>query len=520
MLFNSYQFIFCFFPLALLAFMALEHRPGRLQYLLLLAASIAFYAWWDIRFVPLLVGSFTFNYLGARALDASGHQWRWWLACIVISCNLLVLAIFKYFNFFAQSANAVLGSHFVLAKIILPLGISFFTFEQIGFIADVYRGRARPGRFIDYAIFVSFFPRLVAGPILRYDEIASQISDDDGRSRDRLGDVAVGLTIFFIGLVKKSLLADGIAPYASEIFGTVSHGGHVDFLLSWGGVLSYSCQLYFDFSGYSDMAIGAARCFGIRLPMNFASPYKATSIIDFWRRWHITLSRFLRDYLYIPLGGNRRGPSRRYANLMVTMLLGGLWHGASWTFMAWGGLHGIYLAINHGWLALAERSSVLQRFRGSVAGKLFGFALTFGAVLVAWTFFRSASFAAAFDMIRSMTGHYGAIVPSGFAYALQPLRGGLQAVGVRFGDTSGGELVAMYLWVATLLSIALFLPNTQELLERYCPVFESRPVATTVDSAWRLRWSPSIRWAAVSGAMAFVGIISITHVSEFLYWQF
>jgi len=290
-------------------------------------------------------------------------------------------------------------------------------------------------------------------------------------------------------------------------------------LLAWGGVLSYSCQLYFDFSGYSDMAIGAGRCFGIRLPMNFASPYKASSIIDFWRRWHITLSRFLRDYLYVSLGGNRRGPVRRYANLMITMLLGGLWHGANWTFMGWGGLHGIYLVMNHGWLAIAERSVIIQRFRASAAGKVFGFALTFCAVVVAWTFFRAPSFGAAFDLIRSMAGQHGTVVPTGFAYSLQPIRGLLEAVGIRFGDTSGAQLVTMYLWVVILLSIALFLPNTQELLERYRPVFESRPVTNT-NGRWRLRWSQSPVWAGLTGVMAFVGIISITHVSEFLYWQF
>lgn len=315
------------------------------------------------------------------------------------------------------------------------------------------------------------------------------------------------------------MLADGIAPYVSPVFGAAAHGVHVDFLLAWGGVLAYTCQLYFDFSGYSDMAIGAARCFGIRLPMNFASPYKATSIIDFWRRWHITLSRFLRDYLYIPLGGNRHGPVRRYVNLMLTMLLGGLWHGANWTFVGWGGLHGIYLVVNHGWLAVAERSRILQAFRASSAGKVFGFALTFCAVVVGWTFFRATSFQSAFDLIRSMAGLYGVIVPAGFAYALQPIQGWLEAIGMRFGDSSGAELIEMYLWVATLLSIALFLPNTQELLESCSPVYESNGAATS-KGWWPLRWSPSRRWAVATGAIAFVGIISITRVSEFLYWQF
>lgn len=525
MLFNSYQFLFCFLPFTLAIFTLLQRLGGQAKYVFLLIASFVFYAWWDVRFVPLLVGSFTVNYLGGHAIFAAWTRGQgrltWALTSGFVALDLLLLAVFKYANFLAQNANFALGTDFAFAGIILPLGISFFTFEQISFLVDVSRGRTRPQKFLHYALFVSFFPRLVAGPILRYDEIVPQMANAR-RPNDTYEDVAVGLTMFFIGLAKKSFLADGIAPYASPVFDAAARGEHVDFLLAWGGVLAYSCQLYFDFSGYSDMAIGAARCFGIRFPMNFFSPYKSTSIIEFWRRWHMTLSRFLRDYLYISLGGNRRGHVRRYVNLIVTMLLGGLWHGASWTFIAWGGLHGIYLIINHGWLALAERNATLRSFRASFAGAVWGFMLTFLAVVVAWTFFRAATFSAAFDLLESMAGRHGIVVPSGLAFAFQPVRGLLDTIGIRFADGSGTVLIKTYLWVGALLGIALFLPSSQELLARCKPVLETistlkAPVPE--DHNW-LRWSQSLSWAIATGGLAFVGLISITHVSEFLYWQF
>jgi len=331
-LFNSYPFLFVFLPTSVVLFALLERFESDAKYVFLLLASLFFYAWWDIRFLPLLVGSFTVNYVGGDAITealAGGKQKLTRLLTVGLICfNLGLLAVFKYKNFLIENANLAFGTDFSVIKIILPLGISFFTFEQISFLVDASRGQTRPRKFLHYALFVSFFPRLVAGPILRYEEIASQMTSARRPTRAVLDDVAAGMTMFFIGLVKKSLLADGIAPYASSVFATAS-SGHVDFLAAWGGVLAYSCQLYFDFSGYSDMAIGAARCFGVRFPANFWSPYKAASIIEFWRRWHMTLSRFLRDYLYVGLGGNRRGRARRYANLMITMLLGGLWHGSN-----------------------------------------------------------------------------------------------------------------------------------------------------------------------------------------------
>lgn len=525
MLFNSYEFLFGFLPVTIIGFILFERVNGRAKYLFLLLASIFFYAWWDVRFVPLLIGSFTVNYVGGHLIYASRTRGKVrhtpWLVGFFVALNLVLLGIFKYAHFFAQNVGFLLGTNFDLGNIILPLGISFFTFEQITFLVDVGGGRTRPRELLYYALFVSFFPRLVAGPILRYDEIVPQMATNR-RWEHTYDDLATGLTIFSIGLVKKALLADGIAPYASPVFAAAAKGGHIDFLLAWGGVLAYTCQLYFDFSGYSDMAIGAARCFGIRFPMNFFSPYKAKNVIDFWRRWHMTLSRFLRDYLYIPLGGNRRGRLRRYINLMITMLLGGLWHGANWTFIAWGGLHGIYLTINHGWIGLAERHEPLRSFRSSRVGAICGLTLTFVAVAMAWAFFRAPTFSAAFDLVEGMAGWHGVVIPVGLEFALQPVRSVLDMIGVRFAEESGTILIKTYLWILALLTIAFFLPSTQELMVNAEPVIEMKrgPKGFLLEGYRWLRWSPSPVWAITMAGVAFAGLISITHVSEFLYWQF
>jgi alginate O-acetyltransferase complex protein AlgI len=288
-------------------------------------------------------------------------------------------------------------------------------------------------------LFVLFFPRLVAGPILRFGEIEPQLGNLGARAM--LPDLGAGLSIFAIGLAKKAWLADGIAPFVGTGFAGAMQAPGPDLFAAWGAALAYTCQLYFDFSGYSDMAIGAARCFGLRFPANFNSPYKARNIIEFWRRWHMTLSRFLRDYLYIPLGGNRRGPVRRYANLMITMLLGGLWHGAAWTFVIWGGLHGLYLMINHGWATLGRPSS-------HPFARLMASAMTFVAVVVGWVFFRSVGTATAWHMVRGMIGLNGATIPEPVFVHLGVLRSGLHALGVAANSNEGGwNFVSMWGWI-------------------------------------------------------------------------
>jgi len=263
---------------------------------------------------------------------------------------------------------------------VLPLGISFFTFQKIALLADAYEGKIQSLNFLDYALFVLFFPQLIAGPIVHHSEAMSQFQT---RGPVQASVIAMGLTIFAIGLANKVLLADSLAVYATPQFDAAAAGAPLSFLAAWSGALAYTLQLYFDFSGYTDMAIGAALLFGVRLPLNFNSPYKARNIIDFWRRWHMTLSRFLRDYLYIPLGGNRHGKLSRYLNLFITMLFGGLWHGAGWTFIFWGALHGFYLAINHGWEALLARFGAGDVNPGG-ARRLGAQVVTFLAVVVGW----------------------------------------------------------------------------------------------------------------------------------------
>lgn len=528
MLFNSYPFLLGFFPASLLAFAWSRRLSVEASLAVLLTASMFFYAWWNIALLPLLLGSIVSNYLCGRAIHACAARGRQ-AACTVllvggIGLNLGVLAGFKYLAFAADNLNLLLDTSFVVGQIILPLGISFFTFEQISFLIDVRQGRTQPADLLRYALFVSFFPRLVAGPILRYNEIVPQLADRDrasiGGTPGMGGDLAVGLTIFVIGLAKKTLLADGIAPYATTAFAAAGQGQPVDLLVAWGGALAYTFQLYFDFSGYSDMAIGAARCFGIRFPMNFFSPYKATSIIEFWRRWHITLSRFLRDYLYVGLGGNRRGATRRYVNLMLTMLIGGLWHGASWTFVAWGGLHGAYLMINHGWIALTRRTPAVPS-QATRTGNFFGWAVTFAAVVVGWVFFRAPDFTSALNMLAGMGGLHGVTIPAGLASALAPVQGILDRLGIPFGEGSGTRLVATWLWIGGLMGIALFCPSTQQIVARGEPVLDRAPDLGPPAGWLRfLGWAPSPQWAVAIGVLAFLGVISITRVSEFLYWQF
>ena len=328
--------------------------------------------------------------------------------------------------------------------------------------------------------------------------------------RPRAENFAVGLTIFAIGLFKKAVLADGIAAYATPVFGAAAAGAHPGLVTAWGGALSYTFQLYFDFSGYSDMALGAARLFGIVLPLNFNSPYKAANIIDFWRRWHMTLSRFLRDYLYIALGGNRRGSARRYVNLFATMLLGGLWHGAGWQFVLWGALHGAYLTINNMWRAVVPRAVAAAR-----GYRLAAWALTFLVVVIAWVPFRAADLPTAGRILTGMAGGNGVALPTAFAGRLGPLTGVLRHAGVGF-DLDGGKAVTLtWAWLAALFVVARFLPNTQELLGAFRPALDFAG-----DVHARFAWRPSPAWAWAVAAVAVAGVLSLAQVSEFLYFQF
>src|SRR5579872_3966389 len=373
MLFNSYEFIFLFLPATLAVFVNMRRAIScRAEMAWLVAASIIFYAWWNPIYIPLLAFLAAVTYGCARAIRVERQMGREarrrFLLIGGIACNLLALGYFKYTDFLLGTVNMLAGAAVPLQHIVLPLGISFFIFQKIGYLMDTSCGRVQEHNFLDYCFFVMFFPQLIAGPIVHHSEIFSQVRRPRAFTV-RPPNVSVGFTIFVIGLFKKIALADNVADYANPVFAAANSGTPLYFFDAWAGALAYSAQLYFDFSGYSDMAIGIARLFGIRLPLNFNSPYKACNIIDFWRRWHMTLSRFLRDYLYFSLGGNHQGTFWRYINLFITMLLGGLWHGAGWTYVAWGALHGVYLIINHAWRQLrgilgrdSLRTTFLARF--------------------------------------------------------------------------------------------------------------------------------------------------------------
>ncbi|TFW17282.1 MBOAT family O-acyltransferase [Duganella callida] len=515
MLFNSFPFLLGYLPVTLLLFFALARRSQAWAAAWLALASLVFYGWWDYRYIPLLLASVGFNYVcGLRCRAAPQPVRKRWLTG-AIAVNLLLLAYMKYADFFLASAAALSGRPLPLLHVVLPIGISFYTFTQIAFLVDSYQGKVRESRFIHYLLFVTYFPHLIAGPVLHHKEMMPQFAAR--RTYAPLAEnFAVGSAIFLIGLAKKVLLADNLAAYASPLFAAPDAPS---LLPAWGGVLAYAFQLYFDFSGYSDMAIGLSRLFGVRLPLNFNSPYKAANIIDFWRRWHMTLSRFLRDYLYLPLGGNRKGPLRRHVNLMTTMLLGGLWHGAGWNFVIWGGLHGLYLTVNHGWLALATRLGFPLQAR---LWRWLAAALTFVAVCYAWVFFRASDTATALDIVRGMSGLHGLALPDAIGNRLGPARLWLEQLGMGFFAGGGARFIETWSWVLLAALLAFACPNTQEIVRRFEPAFDFVPGAAVAHGALarRLVWQPTRAWALLMGLCALACLLSLSRPTDFLYFQF
>ena len=392
MLFNSQLFILAFLPCVLVLYYAAANRRV-LRQCVMVGASLVFYGWWDVRFVPLLVGLTLANWLVVRAY-ARGRQDAWLVAGVAM--NLAVLGVCKYADFAANTLADLLGTVHHPFGIVLPLGISFFTFQKISYLVDLRRGDRHVYGLLEFAAFVTFFPQLIAGPLVRHNEIIPQFALSPRRP-EVWENLSRGIGLFLIGLAKKAAIADTVAMVCDPLFARVAAGAHPSLAEAWAAAGTYTLQIYFDFSGYSDMAIGLALMFGFRLPLNFAAPYRAASIREFWRRWHMTLSRFLRDYVYIPLGGNRAGHGRQAVNVVATMLLGGLWHGAAWTFVAWGGLHGLALAVNSAWDRAGLR---LPRVAGWLVTMLF--------VIVGWVLFRSPDFATAARVLAGMAGVNGA----------------------------------------------------------------------------------------------------------------
>lgn len=513
MLFNSPEFLFGFLPLVLGVYYALGRLGAGRPVYFLVAASLFFYGWWNPAYLLLIAASIGFNYCIGRLILTGAEKRRKPLLLFGVSGNLAAIGYFKYAGFITQNIDAVFATGYALSDIVLPLAISFFTFQQIAFLVDAYQGKVHSIALSRYGLFVLFFPQLIAGPIVHHAQMMPQFErgirpGEAGRNINR------GVTLFSIGLFKKIVLADTLALIANPSFAMAAAQQSMTFGDAWTGALAYTFQLYFDFSGYSDMALGLAIMFGIRLPLNFYSPYKASSIIDFWRRWHMTLSHFLRDYVYIPLGGNRLGRPRRYINLMITMLLGGLWHGAGWSFVVWGGLHGLFLAVNHGWRALRARSNApgLNALNAFLAPLL-----TFICVVLAWVYFRAPDLESAHYMLHAMFNF--AAGGEGLSRDLVarinefPLSVLLQPV---IQDAKACAVIATLLLAAC---IAFVLPNPVDLMGEEHPALleKNTPVSSSII---QLRWRANYVWALFTALLLLACVSFATRPSPFLYFAF
>lgn len=513
MLFNSFEFIFLFLPATVIAFYICKKYSFRWALGLLVFTSLFYYAYWNPEYLVLILGSIFANYLLAGLSLRYKEQalYRKIILWLAISFNLLLLGYFKYSGFFIQNLNTANLLNVETPDILLPLAISFFTFQQIAYQVDLYKGAIKQQTLLEYTLFVCFFPQLIAGPIIHHSEMMPQFFKRANRPF-YWGNISVGLTIFIIGLFKKVFIADSLSGFVGPIYADAASGETIDFYAAWIAALGYTFQLYFDFSGYSDMAVGCARMFGIRLPCNFFSPYKSRNIIEFWRRWHMTLSRFLRDYLYIPLGGNRRGALQRTRNVLITMLLGGLWHGAGWTFVIWGGLHGSYLVINHFWTA-----RIPSPVHKNVFYKFFAWLVTFFSVVVAWVLFRAENLPSALAIICAMFTMDNLTLP------VQIINHGLiPAAAIDIFNIQPSSLgIWPSVYIAGALFISLFLPNTHQFMARFRPSVLPQGLREEASGPYRLHWRPDILWALAMATIFLVALSSaFSGTSEFLYYNF
>ncbi|MRR15571.1 MAG: MBOAT family protein [Deltaproteobacteria bacterium] len=489
MLFNSYSFILIFLPAVAAGYFLLHHYlTAKWARLFLLIASLGFMSFWNLYFTLTLLISVLFNFalgstLSRFALQDSKIRKSIFIAAI--AANIVFLGFFKYSNFFVQNVNTLFSAHIGAVHVLLPIGISFYTFMQIAWLTDIYRRGGLRYDFLSYSLYVTFFPYVISGPIAYHHEVIPQMQSESVR-RFSGKNLCRGVFIFSIGLFKKCAVADTLALIAD---GGFAAGNALSFTEAWLTSLSYTMQIYFDFSGYTDMAIGAALVFNIDIPANFNSPYKSMNIQDFWRRWHITLSRFLRDYIYIPLGGNRSGIPGTLVNLMLTFLIGGLWHGAAWTFVFWGFLHGAALCIHRLWSRTGIRmNSVIAWF------------LTFNFINVAWVFFRAQSFGDALRILQGMAGLNGVVVSPNIAE--NAFGQSLAAIGIRFGEWRAHLPEAeatQYFFCLILIPFVLMTKNSNELLNRFSP-----------------NWKNAL---AVS-LMMIAGLLLLNKASTFLYFTF
>ena len=480
MLFNSYIFIFVFLPISFFVYFYLnKKRLTQASKAFLVFSSLFFYSWWNIVYLTLILFSMLFNFSIGSSFKKNKNQK--YLLIFAILANILLLGYFKYSDFFIKNINFVFDSSIDLLNLALPLAISFFTFQQIAYLVDSYKGETKEYDFLNYAIFVSFFPQLIAGPIVHHKEMMPQFSSKKAKIIN-FQNVALGIFIFCIGLFKKVVIADTFAIWANNGFDIVNS---LNFVAAWATSLSYTFQLYFDFSGYTDMAIGAALFFNIKLPINFNSPYKSLDIQDFWRRWHITLSRFLRDYIYIPLGGNKKGNYKTYSNLMVTFLIGGLWHGAGWTFIFWGFLHGCALIIHRIWHNL-----------GFKLNKILAWFITFNFINITWIFFRAKEWEDAVKVLKGMFAFTTIVLPEKYIDSLNFLNQYF-TFGEVLKDINGENKTITYLILAMIL--VLCFKNSMQLRDNF---------------------KTNIFYLTLTICIFVISIGELSGFSEFLYFNF
>ncbi len=472
MLFNSFEYLIFFLPVVFIVFFLLNsYKLTVVGKIWLVLASLFFYSWWNISYLPIILGSLATNYSISRLLLGVSEEKKYlrkFLLILGIVFNLSLLGYFKYADFFISNINALTKSDINLLHLVLPLAISFFTFQQIAFIVESYKKEISEYNFLNYMLFVCFFPQLIAGPIVHHKEMMPQFAKLKNSVINNKN-ISIGIFIFCIGLFKKVIIADSLSPVVGKGFDEIAYIGFVE---AWLVSLAYTFQLYFDFSGYTDMALGTAKLFNINLPINFNSPYKAIDIQDFWRRWHITLSRFLKEYLYIPLGGNRKGEVRTYINLFLTFLIGGLWHGASWMFVLWGALHGLALVLNRIW----------KKFNIEM-NKYAAIFITFMFVHICWVFFRAATMSDAIKILKGMFGFNGFTVHHPAVLAFDHIK---------------MDPIILFLVLACFALVWLF-KNTNELAYVFKPNFQT---------------------ALASAFILFIAIINLNKISEFLYFQF
>ena len=479
MIFNSFEFIFLFLPLTFIIYFLVSKYNYNFAKAWMLFASLFFYSWWNPKYLPIILGSLLVNFLISRYIVKEQNSYRRTVLTIGILFNVLLLGFFKYFDFLISNVNLVFSSSIPLLHLLLPLAISFYTFQQIAYLVDSYRLETKHYKFLDYSIFVTFFPQLIAGPIVQHYDVMDQFANKENR-KINYKNIALGLFVFSIGMFKKVAIADTFAVYANHGYNMSATLNIID---AWITSLSYTFQLYFDFSGYSDMAIGLALLFNITLPKNFNSPYKALDIQDFWRRWHITLSNFLTKYLYIPLGGNRKGSTRTYLNIFIIFLVSGIWHGAGWTFVLWGVAHGIAMMINRYW-----------RNAGFSLNKVVAWFITFQFVNAAWVLFRAPSFDVALNVYKGMLGFNGIAIPDQLSNLLNT---SLDIPVYTFTFSTSFVMIALLLVLA--LCISVFMKNSLQLRDSFKPNFMT---------------------AVFCSALFLYAVFQIQEVTEFLYFNF